>query len=572
MLNNYNISVPNKFPGFLVKFGVFEIWWQFLVDFFRTLLCQYNLILLLFVFGFHFAFSQSSEELILKKSNFKHYIEKFNLQDTLDLHFNAVPGTTMIPNGETWNFLEANIPFFECPDQDVEEVYYYRWWTFRKHIKKTSDGYIITEFMPNVAWAGKYNTIPCPAGHHFREGRWLHNPKIMRDYGEFWLRKGGDPYHYSFWIADSYLQLQMVHPDDSLLFNVLPDLVTNFREWEKRRRDPGGLFWQEDGQDGMEVAIGGTGRRPTINTYMFANARAIATIARMKGDLTLADQFSAEAEKIRRLTLEKLWDKKDFFFKVMPKGTDSLSSARELLGFIPWYHELVPKNKGYEKAWSQLMDPKGFYAPFGPTTAEQRHPGFKLSYEGHECQWNGPSWPFATAQTLTALANVLNDYPQDVITKQNFFETLKIYTKSHRFRQIPPVGETIVTDQLWIDENLNPFNGDWLARTRMEVQKHNHGFKERGIYYNHSTYNDIIITGLVGLRPSIDNELTVNPLVPDSWNWFCLDNILYKGHLITILWDRDGEKYSKGKGLRIFNNGKLVAKSKTLRKLCVSLN
>ena len=529
------------------------------------------LILTLFIFATYDALSQSSKELILKKSDFKHYIEEFNRQDTLDLHFNAVPGTTMISNNQTWDFLEANIPFLECPDQDIEEVYYYRWWTFRKHIKKTPEGFIITEFMPNVSWAGKYNSIPCAAGQHFREGRWLHDPKILRDYGEFWLRKGGDTFRYSTWIADSYLQLQMIHPDDSLLFSILPDLIANYKEWEKLRRDPDGLFWQEDGQDGMEVAIGGTGKRPTINTYMFANARAIATIARMKGDHTLSEQYASEAEKIRQLTLEKLWDKKDLFFKVIPRNTDSLCSARELLGFIPWYLELVPKNMEYEKAWAQLMDPRGFFAPFGPTTAEQRHPGFKVSYDGHECQWNGPSWPFATAQTLTALANVLNDYPQNVISKEDFFETLKIFTNSHRFRQIPPSGDTIVSDQLWIDENLNPFTGDWLARTRMEVQNHNHGFKERGIYYNHSTFNDNIITGLIGLRPSLDNLLTVNPLIPDSWDWFCLDNILYKGHLVTILWDRDGKKYQKGKGLKIYSNGKLIAKSTKIRKLTVLL-
>jgi hypothetical protein len=425
--------------------------------------------------------------------------------------------------------------------------------------------------MPNVSWAGKYNTIPCPAGHHFREGRWLHNPRFIQDYGRFWLRGGGDPYRYSFWIADSYLQLQMVHPDDSLLISMLPDLITNFKEWEKRRRDSDGLFWQSDGEDGMEVALGGTGKRPTINTYRFADARAIATIARMKGDRVLSDQFTAEAEKIRLLTLDKLWDKHDSFFKVIPTGKDSLCSARELIGYVPWYQELVPKNKGYEKAWAQLMDPDGFYAPFGPTTAEQRDPGFRVSYEGHECQWKGPSWPFATSQTLTAMANVMNDYPQNVITQENFFDILKIYAKSHRFRQIPPAGDTIVSDQLWIDENLNPFNGDWLARTRMEVQNHNHGFRERGIYYNHSTYNDIIITGLVGLRPSLDNSLTINPLIPESWDWFCLDDILYKGFRLTILWDRTGERYHKGKGLRIYANGKLLVKDDNINKLSVKL-
>ena len=361
---------------------------------------------------------------VLSGDDFRHYIEKFNLEE--ELHVDVVPGTKMIRNIDAWDFLRKNIPFFECPDKEIEETYYYRWWTFRKHIKETEDGYIITEFMPKVSWSGKYNTISCPAGHHFREGRWLHDPEIIRDYGLFWLRGGGSPFTYSFWISDSFLQLQMVHPDDSLLFNILPGLVENFREWERLRRLDDGLFWQYDGQDGMEVAIGGTGKRPTINSYMFADARAIATIARMKGEKELEELFTGEAEKIRNLTLSKLWDDKDRFFKVIPEAAysgkdktgDSLSTACELLGYVPWYFGLPPANEGYESAWSRLMDPEDFYAPFGPTTAQQRHPGFRISYEGHECQWNGPSWPFATAQTLTALANVLNDYEQNVIDKE----------------------------------------------------------------------------------------------------------------------------------------------------------
>ncbi len=216
---------------------------------------------------------------ILVKSDFKHYIEKFNAQDTLNLHVDVVPNTQMIKNEDTWAFLEENIPFFECPDKEIEEVYYYRWWTFRKHIKKTPEGHVITEFMPNVPWAEKYNSIPCPAAHHFREGRWLHDPNIVKDYGQFWLRGGGNPYRYSFWISDSYLRYHMVHPNDSLLIDVLPDLITNYEEWEKRRAEPDGLFWQVDGQDGMEVAIGGLGKRPTINTYMYADAVAISWIA-----------------------------------------------------------------------------------------------------------------------------------------------------------------------------------------------------------------------------------------------------------------------------------------------------
>jgi hypothetical protein len=57
----------------------------------------------------------------------------------------------------------------------------------------------------------------------------------------------------------------------------------------------------------------------------------------------------------------------------------------------------------------------------------------------------------------------------------------------------------------------------------------------------------------------------VNPLVgADTWDWFCLDNVLYHNRIITILWDKSGKKYNKGKGLRVFANGKEIAQSETI--------
>ena len=53
-------------------------------------------------------------------------------------------------------------------------------------------------------------------------------------------------------------------------------------------------------------------------------------------------------------------------------------------------------------AWKQLMDPGGFLAPFGLTTAERRHPEFR-SHGCCQCEWDGAVWPFATSQTLVAL-------------------------------------------------------------------------------------------------------------------------------------------------------------------------
>ena len=48
--------------------------------------------------------------------------------------------------------------------------------------------------------------------------------------------------------------------------------------------------------------------------------------------------------------------------------------VRELLGYTPWFFALPPSGKGYERAWEQVNDKEGFFAPYDLTTAEQRHP------------------------------------------------------------------------------------------------------------------------------------------------------------------------------------------------------
>ena len=87
------------------------------------------------------------------------------------------------------------------------------------------------------------------------------------------------------------------------------------------------------------------------------------------------------------------------------------------------------------------MDPAGFQAPFGPTTAERRHPGFAIAESGDDCQWNGPSWPFATTITLKALANVLNGPAQSAVTAADYFTTLLTYARSQQL--MLPDGRTI---------------------------------------------------------------------------------------------------------------------------------
>ncbi|MGH7972351.1 MAG: glycosyl hydrolase family 65 protein, partial [Limisphaerales bacterium] len=60
----------------------------------------------------------------------------------------------------------------------------------------------------------------------------------------------------------------------------------------------------------------------------------------------------------------------------------------------------------------------------------------------------------------------------------------------------------------------------------------------------------------------------VNPLIPDGvWDYFCLDNVHYHGHILTILYDKTGGRYGKGKGLRLLADGKEIAGSEKRERL-----
>lgn len=524
-------------------------------------------LLLCFLSGNQFINAQS---FVLQADTFKPYVTAFNKDDD-ELY------KQLIPNDKAWDFLSPNIPLFECPDKQLEQTYYFRWWTYRKHLKQTPAGYIITEFLPDVNWAGKYNSINCPAGHHFYEGRWLRDTTYLKQYARFWFRGGASPRSYSSWAADAINSFAKVHPDTTFLINLLPDLLNDFNEWEKMRLDSTGLFWQTDNRDGMEISIAGLigqknqGYRATINSYMYGNAKALANIAQMAGNQAVVDEYTKRAAVIRSQILTKLWDDKAKFFKVIPRGTGTLTRAdvRELHGFTPWYFS-IPDEK-HAIAWAQLTDEQGFWAPYGPTTAEQRHPGFRLAYEGHECQWNGPSWPFSTAITLTSLANLLNDYKQNVMSKKDFWQLLTVYSRSQQ--RIREDGKLVP----WIDENLNAYTGDWISRTRLSTMENGSwstkkGGQERGKDYNHSSFCDHVISGLVGIRPQHGNQLVINPLLPDNtWDYFCLDNVAYHGKNITVLYDKTGQKYSKGTGFRVFVNGVEKAFAPTLHRVVLSI-
>jgi hypothetical protein len=306
------------------------------------------------------------------------------------------------------------------------------------------------------------------------------------------------------------------------------------------------MFWQYDVRDGMEESISGSrtakNARPTINSYMYGNALALSKIAEMAGEKETSEEFQNKANKLRELTQKNLWDTKAEFFKVRFEN-GFLSDAREEIGFIPWYFNLP--DPGFEPAWTQVLDPNGFKAPCGLTTAERRHPQFRSHGVG-TCEWDGAVWPFATTQTLVGMANLLRNYNQSYVSSKDYFDALLTYAKEHKKNGKPYIGE-------YHDE----INCTWLK-----------GDNPRSRYYNHSCFCDLVISRLVGFCLRDDDVIIVHPLVPaGTWQWFALDNVYYHGKTVTIIWDKTGEKYNRGKGLSVFVDGSLAANSMTLERI-----
>lgn len=480
------------------------------------------------------------------------YVAEFNAAEN-----SAVDSSNAASEAAAW--ILANAPRFECPSPQIEKIYYFRWWTYRKHIRQTPHGRVLTEFLLPVSHAGPHNTVSCALGHHIAEGRWLRDQALLDEYIRFWLRSGenGAPpthfHQFSSWLASAVWDRYLVTGDRDGTIDLLDDLVADYRQWERERQRPDGLFWQYDVRDGMEESISGGRRveniRPTINAYIAANARAIAAIAQLADRPELADEFHTKANSLQKKLLAALWDEEAQFFKVR-RPDNSLSDAREAIGFLPFTFNLArPKHLA---AWRQLNDPQGFKAPWGITTAEQRHPQFRSHGTG-TCEWDGAVWPFATSQTLGGLANVLRGPPQPYVTRRDFLGQMETYARAHQHNGKPYIGE-------YHDEQT----GEWLIT----------GAKaERSRHYNHSTFNDLVITGLVGLVPRADDVVEVDPLLAaNAWDWFRLEDVPYHGQRVSIVWDRDGTHYHAGAGLAISIDGREAARSPTNTRLTAHLN
>lgn len=478
-------------------------------------------------------------------------------------------------NDAAW--YQQRIPFFESADPKIDAVYYYRWGLFRAHQRDLgAQGYVTTEFADDVDWQREpYASLNDASGFHIAEGRWLNDRRFNDDYINF-MYEGGNDRHFTDHMADSVWGRYLVDGDRNALLTHLKTMRHIYRLWDEKFDFDKGLYFVEPLLDATEYTVssidasggkdgfrGGDSFRPSVNSYMFANARALSRMAEMAGETAMAKEYGARAEALRARVLADLWNPKLEHFTDRHQQTNDYVKYwepirnRELVGYLPWMFDLVPDEAKYSKAWAHLLDPDSLAGNAGMRTVEKGYEYYMRQYRylgsARECQWNGPIWPYQTTQVLTGMANMLDHYDErGPVTRSAWLGELRKYTQMH-----------FQGKKLDLEEDYDPETGKPIVGL------------DRSHHYFHSGYLDLILTGVVGIRPRADDVLEVNPLLPatadpQALDWFHVDRVPYHGHLVSVTWDVDGKHYGR-KGLTVTADGAEIAHRDTMGRIEVPL-
>ena len=458
------------------------------------------------------------------------------------------------------SFLRENIPYIDIPDPQIQAVYYYRWSVVQRHLRYTvpGTGYILTEFVFPPSYAQAFGTIDAASGHMIDETRWLRSTFFDDDYIQVFTRGPGNSSQYTNWIQDSIRRRSYVDGNAAFAENRLEDMIRRWHEWDYTFNSTVGLYYFTTAKDAQEYSLPGyygsevfkdglnprqgpNTYRPSLNSYMVANARAIAAIANDTYSTTVSAQFSEYADSIEAAMYKYLWDpKQQFFMDVILEDNPNLLPppvGREEVGFYPFRYGIGLATPYIAPSVNAMFNTSVFLSSYGPTTLERENPFFTsgkpLTPPGYCCFWNGQSWPFSTAHVLKSLA-AIHRTNESLVTADQYHQYLSLFAKTQQKDGIPYVAESHYPD-----------NSSW-SRDLFNHSEH----------YFHSTNNDDVITGLFGIRPRADDIFEISPIIPANWSYFVIENLTYHGHLLTVIYDSCGTRYPPAKkGLSIYIDG-----------------
>jgi hypothetical protein len=466
-----------------------------------------------------------------------------------------------------------NVPYFDAADPAFKRMWYYRWWIVRFSMAQadTPDlrGYRFYE-----GKLGFDNVIGFAVPAQLKELSYLRDPifavqQVQNSYrnlapGGAVVDPPGSPYWgetYSHWIAAALAEVHRVHslPAD-VVRGLLPAMAGDVRAWLSTYDPDGDALPQRSkprvtGYDldilsfwyfsGLKLDIDATLddlERVDFASFLYANARAVADLARFAGDAQLAAEFDATAQRIRTATLRHLWDDQTQFFYPQRAADDARIPVRELHGFFPFTTLLAPDEPRYHAALRKFVDPEEFWSTYPPVITSQYY------YRRWNWEMDGLTRniaPHPISMGARTLLQVLKHYHQSAITPEHFMHLMERYTTL----MYPGVNPF---DPYW-RPNAHEYYSKWEAHQvspRPKPSDISHDF--------HSMYCYLIVEGVAGLTPRDDDKIELQPLAL-RWPYFILDRLRYRGKDLTILWDRpDGQVRYAGypEGFSLYVDGK----------------
>ena len=474
-------------------------------------------------------------------------------------------------------WFDNNCPRFAGSDPFMEKAWTYRWFVARHCLARPEMGNLQYPFFyEGLRYYARLITYS--SCHIMAETRWLRDPQYafgqVRNHAA--VAHGGafcdaivDQRHGFFtnWVSYAAWQAYLVHNDPDYLREIAPAMADDVHgllavddknnnlllsphthwitgmEWQ-----PAYWYYANFDNTRPEARI----ERPDFTAYVYGSARATAAAFRELGNDARSAEFDTLADGIRDAALKYLWYPEHHFFYSVHEADQSVAFSREIVNFYPFMFGLPPDEPEYLSTLHYLIDPNDFWNPYPVATVSRTHPAYSPHVHtwpipgGQEtyCMWNGPTWPHCNSIIANAMANAIRDYHQEIIRPEKFWEFMRQFTLLH-------------------------FEGNDLGKPMIQEYNDGETGEHCGCYdYFHSTYNDLLIRDLAGLRPSAEKDVIRLDPIPSDVEWFRLDGVRYHGHDVSIHWKKRGTRDPRARemksGLRLYVDGELVERRRTL--------
>ncbi|GIH60444.1 carbohydrate-binding protein [Microbispora siamensis] len=452
-----------------------------------------------------------------------------------------------------------NVPYMDVPDENIKKFVYYRWWLMRFNFLDADIPGNDFQFPTSVEGAlGYNNAIVLTVPMFIQDLKYLRDP--IYSYGP-WVSAGevsknskytdnpGDPENwsnsYTQYISASALESYRLHGGQPGILRNLAryaekDVYGQLNAYDSNKNGVIEYDWEAmTGNDADAVSFhyyGGANERAE-GAYVYANAMAAAKAYELIGDSAKAAEMRGVADKVKNGVLTLLWDDKDKVFKHRDLRTGNLIPWKESNNYIPFATGLVPADEPkYREALRLWTDPAE-YPIFPFYTANQKDKA-EAAAQGKPGSNNFSQ--INSTRDFSLFSKALHEYSSPYITPEMYKQLL--YWNAW--------AQFVGGDTRWPD--ANEFWANWNPQTKSIDYRS---------WIHHTilgSSNWTVIEDVMGLRPRDDAKVELWP-VDIGWDHFTVNDIDYRGHDLTIVWDKpDGDVKYRGvpEGYSIFIDGK----------------